>query len=278
MLSTLRTAAKKNPTKLIDANWIAKCLEGNKFRIEKFATLLFLKYWKDRDVSNSAIVTPDALHLLAQAKAASESSRNVNSDDPEKSWLTDEEYADVLQTTWSHYDATGDDQTALVRLLSLQYARRPAQLRGLKFCDLKSGSEKSIPELAESEIHFPSVKEQSVEVEFRGGKFEAHPIADHLWSMLKIQRKNIKSCFESILGQSLSEEQALMLPIFTNERRILKACATLKTVLKLSPLEHLDDELFHIAAMEISRTISFERDLALQSRSRWHSIRVPELP
>ena len=52
----------------------------------------------------------------------------------------------------------------------------------------------------------------------------------------------------------------------------------MKDVLKLSPLEHLGDELFHIAAMEISRTISFERDLALYSKSKWHSIRVPLPP
>lgn len=278
LLSTLRTAAKNNPTKTIDANWVSKCLKNNKFRIEKIPALLFFKYWKDRDHSNSAIVTPDALHLLAQAKAAPESSRNVTSDDPEKSWLTDDEYADSLQITWSHYDATGDDQTALIRLLSIQYAKRPAQLRGLKFCDLKSGIEKFIPELAENEIHFPSVKEKDIENEFRGGKFEAHPIADHLWSMLKIQRKKIKSCFESILGYSLTEEQTLLLPIFTNERRILKACATMKDVLKLSPLEHLGDELFHIAAMEVSRTISFERDLLIHAKTRAYPIRVPTLP
>lgn len=278
MLSTLRTSAKKNPTNLIDANWVAKCLENRTFRIEKITTLSFLKYWKDRDPSNSTVVTPDALRLLAQAEAAPRASSNVNSDDPDKSWLTNDEYADSLQTTWSHYDATGDEQTTLIRLLSLQYARRPAQLRGLKFCDLKSGIEKSIPEIAENEIHFPSVKERFVESEFRGGKFEAHPIADHLWSMLEIQRKKIQSCFEGILGSSLTEGQTLSLPIFTNERRILKACAIMKDVLKLSPLEHLGDELFHISAMEITRTISFERDLALHSRSRFHSIRVPDLP
>lgn len=278
ILSSLRTAAKKNPTNIIDANWVSKCLESRSFRTRKFPALLFLKYWKDRDPSNAAVVTPDALNLLAQAKAAPQSSRNVASDDPEKSWLTDDEYADILQTTWSHYDATGDDQSALIRLLSLQYARRPAQLRGLKFCDLKSGIEKSISELTENEIHFPSVKEKFVETEFRGGKFEAHPIADHLWSMLKIQRRKIQSCFEDALGYSLTEEQILSLPIFTNERRILRACSIIKDVLKSSPLEHLDDELFHIAPMEIIRTISFERDLSLHSRSRWQSIRIPTLP
>lgn len=278
MLCTLRTAAKTNPTKIIDSNWVAKCLKNNKFRTEKFSMLLFLKYWKDREPFNSLIVTSDALNLLAQAKAAPESSRNVSSDDPEKSWLTDDEYADCLQTTWSHYDATGDDQSALIRLLSLQYARRPSQLRGLKFCDLKSGIEKSIPELAENEIHFPSVKEKSVESEFRGGKFEAHPIADHLWSMLKIQRKKIQACFEGVLGQGLTDDQILLLPIFTTKRTILKACKTLKNTLKLAPLESLDDELFHIPYYVISRTISFERDLSIHAKTRSYPIRVPTLP
>lgn len=96
----------------------------------------------------------------------------MTSDDPEKSWLTDDEYADSLQITWSHCDATRDDQTALIRLLSIQYAKRPAQLRGLKFCDLKSGIEKSIPELTENEIHFPSVKEKDIESEFRGANLK----------------------------------------------------------------------------------------------------------
>ncbi|WP_191942301.1 hypothetical protein [Pseudomonas syringae] len=193
IVGTLRTAAKAHPTSIIDASWVARSLEKKNFRMDKMAICFFLQYWRDRHVVAQKVVSPDALNLLVQAAAASHTSNNVNSDDPEKSWLTDEEYDDVLHTTWSQYDATDDQQSALVRLLSLQYARRPVQLQRLKFCDLKSGAEKGIPELSENEIHFPSAKERSVEIEFRSGKFEAHPIADHLWSMLQIQKKSVQA-------------------------------------------------------------------------------------
>jgi integrase len=278
VLSTLRTSAKAHPTSSIDVSWVAKCLEGRTFRIEKRPIRLLLQYWRDRYSVARQVVSMDALNLLAQAETAGAKSDNVNSDDPEKSWLTDEEYDDALRTTWTHYDATGDQQSTLIRLLSLQYARRPAQLAGLKFSDLKSGSEKEIVELSENEIHFPSVKEHSVETEFRGGKFEAHPISDHLWDMLKIQKKKIQICFESVLHQRLTEDQVQLLPVFTNLNRVRRACRVMEDVLFLNPSTNLGDELFHLTVSAIGSTIGFKRDLTIQSQTGRRVIEVPVLP
>ncbi|WP_434984373.1 site-specific integrase [Pseudomonas protegens] len=278
IITTLRTSAKIHPTSTINVSWVAKCLERKTFRIEKKPIWLFLQYWRDRYIAAREAVSLDALNLLAQAAPASSKSDNVNSDDPEKSWLTDEEYDDVLSATWSQYDSTCDQQTALIRLLSLQYARRPIQLQSLKFSDLKSGADKEITELSENEIHFPSAKEQSVETEFRGGKFEVHPIADHLWSMLQIQKKKVQACFESTLDRKLTEDQVQLLPVFTTTNRILRACRALENALHLNPINNLCDELFHLTVIAIGVTISFKRDLKIQSQTGRRIIKTPILP
>lgn len=278
IISTMRTCAKKYPTTTIDVNWVAKCLKNKVFRNEKKQIRLFLRYWRDRYAHAQGIISLDALKLLAQAVAAGSTADNVNSDDPEKSWLTDEEYENVLHITWSHYDATGDQQTALIRLLSLQYARRPGQLQRLKFSDLTSAVEKNIDRPSDNEINFPSVKERSVETEFRGGKFEPHPIADHLWSMLQIQREKIQECFEEIFHQKLTLEQVQLLPVFTTSNRVQRAYKILKNTLSLDPISNLDDELFHLVATSIGETICFRRDMTIYSKGNKKTFTVPVLP
>ncbi|MEJ5905595.1 site-specific integrase [Pseudomonas kermanshahensis] len=264
IISTLRTAAKDHPTDIIDSNWITKCLKQKRFRKQKLAIRLFLEHWKDR---YPHAITAEALNLLAQVRNGVSKSDNVNSDDPEKGWLTDEEFDYILQTTWTHYDATGDVQSALLRLLSLQYARRPSQLRDLKFSDLKTGPEKNHTEAIENEIHFPSRKEHFIDTEFRGSKIEEHPIADHLWHMLQIQRNKIQFCFESVLHTKLSDSQVQLLPIFTTIGRILKACRTLENILHLNPLDNLGDELFHMDPNRIAGAIAFKYDLTINRDS-----------
>ncbi|SNB62943.1 hypothetical protein SAMN02745900_01026 [Pseudomonas sp. URIL14HWK12:I8] len=271
IICTLRTATKAHPTDIIDTNWIAKSLKQKQFRKKKSAIRSFLEHWKDR---YPHAVTDEALNLLAQVRSDASRSDNVNSDDPDMSWLTDEEFEDILQTTWTHYDATGDSQSALLRLLSLQYARRPNQLRNLKFSDLKTGPEKTYIEDIENEIHFPSAKEKFVDSEFRGGKTEEHPIADHLWQMLQIQRNKIQSCFERALQTKLLDSQVQLLPIFTTISRILKACRILVKTLHLNPIDHLGDELFHLGPSRIGGAISFEYDLHINR----NSTKPPVLP
>ncbi|MCK9701865.1 site-specific integrase [Pseudomonas syringae pv. syringae] len=260
IVSAMRTAAKKKPLHIIDSQWVSQALPSFTFRQLKEPIRNFLEYWKD---GYPSIVTDDALNLLAQARAASSISSNVESDDPDKSWLTDHEYEDLLQATWAHYDFSGCTQPALIRLLSLQYARRPSQLASLKFGDLKSGSDKELVEHHENEIHFPAAKECFVSVEFRGGRFEAHPIAKHLWDLLKIQRQQIKTLFEHSFGLSLGEDDISQLPIFTTEERILKANVTLREKLGLDPRQNLADELFHSPPVRIGRVIGFHYNMLI---------------
>jgi hypothetical protein len=260
IVAAMRTAAKKNPLHVIDSQWVSQALPSFSFRQVKTPIRNFLEYWKD---GYPAIVTDDALNLLAQAGGASTISNNVESDDPEKSWLTDEEYEDVLQATWGHYDFSGHTQPALIRLLSLQYARRPSQLSSLKFGDLKADGDKELAEHHENEIHFPAAKEQFVSIEFRGGRFEAHPIAKHLWDLLKIQRQQIKALFEHSLGFSLSENDINQLPIFTTEARVLNAIEILREKLCLDPHNSLADELFHSLPTRISQVISFHYNMLI---------------
>ncbi|WP_259642131.1 hypothetical protein [Pseudomonas syringae group genomosp. 7] len=86
IVSAMRTAAKKNPLHVIDSQWVSQALPNFTFRQLKEPIRNFLEYWKD---GYPSIVTDDALNLLAQARAASAISSNVESDDPDKSWLTD---------------------------------------------------------------------------------------------------------------------------------------------------------------------------------------------
>lgn len=256
------SAANHSPYKF-DLYWTAKSLESDRFRRNKNQIRLVLEHLRDRAPE---LVMEEALIFLARAESCKLTSRNVESDNPEKSWLTNEEYDDVLRHTWDCYDQSGCNLSALARLLALQYARRPSQLASLKFIDLKSGESKSIKELSENEIHFPAAKERDAGSDFRDGKFEAHPIADHLWNILTILRQEIRIKFEQVLGVNLSETEVNSLPIFTNTRRIKKAAALLRDKLNLNPSEHIGDELFHLTATQLGRVVSFEQNLEVCAR------------
>lgn len=271
ILSCLRTASKQHPTKIIDAGWVSRSLQSGSFPRSRYPIRLFLEYWRD---GYPNIVTEGALNLLAQADISLTYSRNVESDDPEKSWLNDEEYDALLVATWKHYDVNGTTQDTLIRLLSLQYARRPGQLSSLKFGDLKPrSSEKN----HSNEVHFPSVKERNVETEFRGGKFEAHVVAEHLWDLFKIQRTEIKSLFEKSLNLNLKEVDIDKLPVFTTKRRVLEGVRILRDKLGLVPEDHLGDQVFHIVPMTIGMVISFKTNMLMGSERNKYSA-PPDLP
>lgn len=277
VVSTLRTVAKKNPVYTFNSEWISGALENVTFRRLKKQIQYLLEYWKD---GYPSVVTDDALNLLAQAGGVPTTSNNVESDDPQKSWLTDQEYEDVLQATWNHFDFSGSTQPTLIRLLSLQYARRPSQLANLKFGDLKSDTCKELVEHHENEIHFPAAKEHFVNIEFRGGRFEAHPIAEHLWDLLKIQRSEIKILFENTLNLSLTEEDIDLLPIFTTKARVLQAKKHMREKLSLDPKINLGDQLFHAQPVNVARVIQFNFNMLIYSghRSRTSYAAPPALP
>ncbi|UZE14567.1 site-specific integrase [Pseudomonas sp. B21-053] len=260
LISTFCVSSKNCPPNVFDVNWASHALNNRSMRPRKYSARIFLEYWRARFPT---AVTDDALNFLAQAAAPQTTSNNVESDDPTKSWLTDEEYDDALRSTWDNYDLTGSTQPALIRLLSLQYARRPSQLSGLKFEDLKPANNKAPVKQSDNEIHFPGAKEQGLDTEFRGGKFEAHPIADHLWNMLKIQRKEITFVFEQVFGLTLSAKDIDQLPIFTTQLRIIRSAKILKDTLGLEPSKHLHDELFHLAPTRLGRVISLTYNMSI---------------
>lgn len=268
LVASFCTASIDNPFHAVDTAWVSAAIENPSFRTRTFQARIFFDYWKDR---YPKAATDDALNLLAQASRSPVTSNNVESDDPEKSWLTPEEFDDVLNSVWDNYELNGATQPALIRLLSLQYARRPSQLRGLKFLDLKSGGSKVIKGVIENEIHFPSVKEQGVETEFRGGKFEPHPIADHLWNMLLIQKVEVKAAFEKVLGTELTNEMTDQLPIFTTMARIKKSSKAIRLILKSDPLEMLHDELFHLRVERVGKVISLVNNSPIISVAQWHT-------
>lgn len=248
-------SGRELPPKKFDVIWASRSLDNINFRHTKYKIRKFLEYWSDRYPD---AVSNDALNFLAQAAPFKNKSNNVESDDPEKSWLSDDEYADVMKAIWNFYDETNAHQPTLIRLLSMQYARRPVQLRSLKFCNLKSGTEKMLSQIPDPEIHFPSAKEQDADVDFRGGKFEIHPVADHLWNMLTIQKKHIKVLFFETMGIELSESQLEQVPVFTTALRIKNACDSLKNKLGLNPALNTSDSLFHLPSGLIGKVLSYE--------------------
>lgn len=248
-------SGRELPPKKFDVIWASSSLDNITFRHNKYKVRKFLEYWSDR---HPGAVSNDALNFLAKAAPFKNKSNNVESDDPEKSWLSDDEYADVMKAIWNFYDETNAHQPTLIRLLSMQYARRPVQLRSLKFCDLKSGAEKMLSKIPDPEIHFPSAKEQDADVDFRGGKFEIHPVADHLWNMLMIQKKHIKVLFFETMGIELSESELEQVPVFTTALRIKNACDSLKNKLGLDPVLNTGDSLFHLPSGLIGKVLSYE--------------------
>ncbi|MFJ4392473.1 site-specific integrase [Pseudomonas soli] len=261
-LRKIKTVLARRPTVIFDLDWANHAIISESFRANKYQIRKILEHLQKR---HPTIVTDEALNLLAQVRLDRQTSRNILSDDPEKSWLTDDEYDAALSTTWDFYDTTNYTQTTLIRLLALQYSRRPVQLRNLKFKDLKSGASKQLKNLAENEIHFPSAKEKDVQTAFREGKFEPHPIADHLWQLLQIQKNQVRQIFQETLKTQLSAEDIEKLPIFTTRSRIKKSISWLKNKLGLTPAEHLHDELFHARPGPISRVISFSQNLELEA-------------
>ena len=277
MMHSLRTSLARHPSRTFTLKWASVSIENENFRHSIAQILKFLEHIQKR---SSRLVDSEALNLLAQTGSRRYSSNNVQSDDPEKSWLTPDEYDAVLRTTWDFFDTTGCSQSTLIRLLSLQYARRPAQLRSLKFCDLKCGANKKLKKLQENEIHFPAAKEKDSESEFRGGKAEIHPIANHLWHLLQIQKKSIKQIFQQALDVKLSESDLDKLPVFTTASRVRKSIEWLTNNLALNPIEHLHHELFHVRTNPVLRTIAFTQNLQLDVYSKATKDRAsaPPLP
>lgn len=242
--STLKSALKANPTSTIDADWISQALDNSSFHRYKHPITKFFLHWKEHD---SGAISPEALRLLIDTAARGIGPRNVLSDDPEKSWLTDEEYENLLSAIWENYDrGISGTQVTLIKLLSMQYSRRPRQIALLKIGDVCESDGSDCQGVKGRTIYFPGIKDITAETDFRDSKFESHPLADHLWDLYQVQYHEVKALYESTLDFSLSDEQLKKLPLFCSELRIKEARSLIEGKQKLNILDSLDSEFFHL--------------------------------
>ena len=255
LTDALNLALRKYPISTIDYNWIAQAQTLTSFKAAKRVILRFFLYWQEHD---SSIISQKALQLLKETVAYRTGPRNVLSDNPTKSWLTDEEYEDLLSAVWSNYD-TGNSgtQVTLMRLLSMQYARRPIQIAHLKLGDIRDSDGSDSQGITGRVIDFPGVKDNSAEYCFRDSKFEPHPLADHLWDLCLIQRKEVRSLYECNLGFALMDDQLNKLPLFSMKKRIKQARHLIESNNHYNLFENLNSELFHLTADRISKVLTW---------------------
>ncbi|CEG51565.1 TPA: site-specific integrase [Pseudomonas aeruginosa] len=253
-----RAALNSNPPEEFNAGWIAHSIARPGFHGAKRVAIEFFLHWKER--YDSAIKI-DALHLLQETAARPNGPRNVLSDDPEKSWLTEDEYESLLMSTWNNYDTgVSDTQVTLIKILSMQYARRPNQIALLKAGDIRGFDESKEIGLTGRIIDFPGIKDQAAETGFRDSKFEPHPLADHVWGLCQIQRQEVRELYEHTLGLSLTDDQLNLLPFFCSEERIKEARSLIETHLKLELLDSLDSPHFHLERHSITEILRWKRN------------------
>ncbi|MGV8677295.1 site-specific integrase [Pseudomonas aeruginosa] len=248
-ISALTTALNSHPTSIFDVHWVAQAMTNSSFHKVKTGIIQFFLHWKERD---SAVISPEVLRFLHDTAPHPTGPRNVLSDSPEKSWLTDEEYEALLSCIWDNYDSgTSGVQITLIKLLSMQYARRPIQIAHLKIGDIRESNEDNGP-ITGIIIDFPGVKDMNAESGFRDGKFEAHPLSDHLLALYQLQCREIRTLYEHTLGFPLNDDQLKKLPLFCSKVRIEKTLRLIEEYYQLSILENLDNKLFHLQELRIS--------------------------
>jgi integrase len=253
LIRVINMVLNEHPTTVFDCTWIALAQTRVGFQVHKRTIIRFFQYWLERD---NAIISWDALHLLKKTAAYRRGPRNVLSDDPKKSWLTDEEYGDLLRVIWSNYDSgVSDTQVTLMRLLSMQYARRPLQIAHLKLGDVRESDGSDSQGLVGRIIDFPGVKDFSAENEFRDSKFEPHPLSEHLWDLCLVQRSELRSLYECNLGFELTDEQLNKLPLFCLKKHIKQARQLIESQYNLH--ENLDSQLFHLNSVRVGRFLSW---------------------
>lgn len=255
IMKSLNGALNEQPTSAFDTEWIAQALVKPAFHRSKRGLINFFLHWKERD---SAAINQGALRLMNNTAACPPGPRNVLSDDPEKSWLNNDEYEGLLSLIWNNYDR-GDTgtQVTLIRLLSMQYARRPIQIAHLKIGDIRENDSSNRYGLTGRIVNFPGVKDITAETGFRDSKFEPHPLADHLWNLCNVQRQEVRALYEHTLGFTLTDDQLNKLPLFCNVARIKKARQILEDNRQLNLIENLDTRLFHLQPFRIIKVLSW---------------------
>lgn len=244
--------------KYSDTAWVAHALKMSSFQRQIGCIRSFFIFWKARDPK---AISNEALQLLIKAKVSYNNSRNVLSDDPEKSWLTDEEYEALLISVWRNYEEGVFSATrTFMALLSMQYARRPVQLSHLKIKDFRNAAPDDSSGLSGLVVSFPGVKDLGAETGFRDSKFEHHPLPPHLWNMFEILRNQVRAMFELQLGIRLSDLELEQLPVFTSRQRIKAAISSLTDHYKVNWRTNLGHSLFHMRSNTVSMILRWGHD------------------
>jgi integrase len=254
-LNAISLSLVQHPTREFNLAWVLNALTISIFQTAKGIITSFFMYWHDR---YPEAITSEALQYLARRQPRKKRTPNVLSDDPEKSWLTDLEYDALLRSIWDHYDqGVGSTQATLLRLLSLQYARRPVQLANLKIGDFRDdlSPDRSV---GERYIHFPGAKDQGAQESFRDSKEEVHPVADHLWDLFQIRKHEVKALLEQQLDRSLTEPELAQLPVFTSQPQVEQAIMTLSEHYRVDWRASLMSRHFHIPADKASNIICWK--------------------
>lgn len=254
LFSTIRTSLERNIHLPFDLQWVSTALNRKAFRNAK---KMIANFFLHLHSLSSSFITFETIRFLDDSAASPTAPRNVLSDDPEESWLTETEYNDLLSMIWSDYDESKcGTQVTLIRLLSMQYARRAIQLANLKCCDVRISDGSDSDGLTGPIIDFPGAKDANAEFNFRDSKFEPHPLADHLWNLCQIQLSEIKSLYEFFFGHALNDTQLKQLPFFNCLSNLESAQKTITEHYGLTHLENLGSEIYHLKSTRLTSVIS----------------------
>lgn len=254
----LNNSLAQYPTREFDLAWLVKAITLTSLLGTKGPIKSFFIYWQDR---YPQAISSDALQFLSRPLPRIAKPRNVLSDDPEKSWLTDIEYDVMLQCIWDNYDkGITAIQVTLMRLLSLQYARRSVQLINLKIGDFRDGPAEG-GGYSGRRIHFPGAKDRGAQQNFRDSKEEVHPVANHLWDLFQIQKHEVKALFQENLAISLTEQELAQLPVFTHALQVENAVEALTNHYGFDLRTQLDNRLFHIASHSAGNVLAWSSNV-----------------
>ncbi|HHA2013133.1 TPA: hypothetical protein ACOEMP_001015 [Enterobacter hormaechei subsp. hoffmannii] len=277
LLTALRAALNANPTDEFSMQWLSQALKRPGFHKCLSVIKNFFIFWNMR---NNAVISREALYLLIKTEPCRTTNRNVLSDDPEKSWLTDREYDALLHTIWDNYDKEiSDTQTTLIKILSMQYARRPIQLANLKNGDIQYRNSSSSGRTGH-DIHFPGTKDLHSITGFRDSKVEIHPLGEHIADLFLIHFKNIRTMYEHILNFTLTDEQFNSLPCFSTQEHFRFAIGILKKDHPHFINDHLEHKILHLPAEKLSKIIRWQNNLESPEQLVLYSgmVRVPSPP
>lgn len=268
----LKYSLTQYPTREFDLAWLVKAITMPGVKTTKGVIKSFFIYWQDR---YPLAISSDALLFISRHLPRTTRPSNALSDDPEKSWLTDLEYDALLQCVWNNYDqGITAIQVTLMRLLSLQYARRPVQLASLKIGDFRDGPAEG-GSTGGRRIHFPGAKDRGAHENFRDSKEEIHPVADHLWDLFQLQKHEVTALFKEKLAILLTEQELAQLPVFTHAAQVENAVEALTNHYGFDWRTHLDNRLFHIADHSASKILTWTSNALGENSSNKQKPKLP---